>query len=240
MDTHAELRLSQKNDLLETSASAAEALLRGVGYSTFQNPVNGAAQLVEKTTGINVLDKVQMISPPDSSTELNQIAGRLGGFVGTGIHCFAMVKAGGAIAGSEWTAIGFRNRALATGALGAAFGGFLTPVAKNDGNFWSNRAENAVVGLAAMSSLSILHGPTRLPGEPTFRLKELGACGVIGFAGTAFAELGGHPANWKKIQWWPAEPGHKLNEQELAEAQPKLTVFLGNNVRPISDLHRYP
>ncbi len=219
--------------------------LRGLAYSTIQNPINGAAQLADKTLGTNSLPKVQLIDAPDSTSESNGVAGKLGGLVGTGIHCFGMMAIGGRLAGSELTVAGFKHRALTTGAMGALYGGVLTPVGNDEGNFWRNRAENTLIGatgLAAMSVIRTVTGDMGLPreaiqgnslGRTTFKPMAV-------FVAGATAEILA-PRNWSRVEWWPAvrEPDAPAPAAEEIESNRLLFgVFLGNKVRPVSELQR--
>lgn len=214
-------------------------LLRSIGYSTLQNPVNGLAQLVDRTTGTDLLPKVQFIDSPSKDTLATESASALGGMVGTIIHCGVMVGIGSRIGGSEFSLNGFRNRAIATGAMGAAYGGIFTPVTNEDGNFTRNRLENTVVGAAGLTLMSPLGAFKRMPGEP-FRLGKVAVAPLL-LISTGMVVEAVSPKNWSKLEWFPSvkEPGapeHKLTDEELKALRPRAPVFVGPKTSDISEL----
>ncbi len=142
--------------------SSAESFVRAVLYTGIQTPINGAAQLFDRS-GEN-LPNIQLINPPKEQG----LAANLGSAAASTAHVAAMLYLGHKIGGPVTDLSAFAKRGAANATLGAAYGGLLTPVDSN-GNFAQARIENAVaggVGMAGMSLYSSFYRDTLGKGVP--------------------------------------------------------------------------
>ena len=149
------LELSKSSLLVAPQESALENYLHSAVYATIQTPLNGAAQLIDKAAGTELLPKVQFIEAP----AYQGLASELGALTGTGIHCAAMLSVGHAIGGPLTNLNAGIKRAAICGGMGAAYGGVFTPAGSQE-NSTGERLQNTLngaVGLAGMSGFLSLY-----------------------------------------------------------------------------------
>lgn len=155
MSNFENVSLSKNRELLQKDENAAETFLRSAVHTGLQTPLNGAAQLMDRSTGTNILPNVQFIDAPVKEST----AANLGSATATVGHCALMLAAGHKIVGPVDSVGAFSQRALLTGGMGALYGGVFTPVG-NDGDFLKSRFSNALsgsAGLAGMSAMTSLY-----------------------------------------------------------------------------------
>jgi hypothetical protein len=241
MDRESEGFRLVSTDTLQARDNFAQAFLKGAFHGTIQSPINGAAQLTDRVLGTDILPRVQIMEPPDKSSMANEAAGILGNLAGTAVHVGGMLYLGGKLGGSELTRAGFRNRAIATGLLGAAYGGVFTPVGNDDGNFWATRAERTLVGGAALALMSPMHGLTSNMGLPKEAWTRPGMRDFVGkpMLFTTFGLVADcvAPSNWTKLQWWP-DDDWAARQQEPAKENPIKSGTFVRRIRPVSELQR--
>lgn len=161
---------------LEQSDSSSPLSLVGEGvhsalYSAVQSPVSGVAQLIDKTTGTNLMPSVQIIDAP-SHAEFGSAkwhAQTIGGAAGM-IAPFMLARSGSKAvlgrAGLAYEASSLvaptanmitRARQLAvleSATAGFVFDSVMKPVEDGEGNFWAARLKHGTVGALTFGGLT--------------------------------------------------------------------------------------
>lgn len=147
--------LASNRELLnnnQENESSAATFVRSFVYAGLQNPINGAAQLLDKSTGSNTLPNLQFIDAP----KYNTLASDLGGAAASMAHSFAMLATAHKLGGPVNDVAAFAKRTAIAGGLGTFYGGVLTPTYAQygDNGFAASRLENAFIGGAGMAGMS--------------------------------------------------------------------------------------
>ncbi len=212
---------SQKN-ALGSSLDVVEEAVHSALYSGAQQPYDGVRQLVNHVTSHAVLPDIKVVDAPKEA-EFGSVkwhAQQIGGALGAAVP-FLAINAGmrglGSpllAAASESTGLRLATSVAIGGTSGALYEGLFHPVS-DGGDFWSQRAKNAMVGgvtFATMSGaqegLASLRGSALNP-EYSFLSKSLssklidgGASGVLGGVVNAEASSiadGKGAADWKSV-----------------------------------------
>lgn len=213
--------LDQKNDLLEaplreTPVDLLACAGRAAAYSMVQSPLDGAAQLLDKTTGSKFLPSLHLMDAP-SETQFASAkwhAQQIGSAAGMALPFLILHKGVSNFSRSalELTLGGASARHLGKSAgksiidsalTGAAYGGIFTPVSSDD-DFYKARWKESAIGAATFATFtgasSALKGFDRV--SPKANLKEIQSfknaviaglpAGAVCAEGRSLAESGKH------------------------------------------------
>lgn len=161
MDT----RLS-KTELLSTEKQPGwvEEFARSAAYSGLQSPLKGLAQIVDKSVGTQLMDKVTFMDAPKESAFMSGTwhAQQLGAMVGMTAP-FLLLHKGvgkcgnlmlGKLEQTAATDVLVRRAVLESAVSGAAFEGLCRPVGPQEDNFLKARVGHAIVGAATFGVLT--------------------------------------------------------------------------------------
>lgn len=176
--------LTRSQDLLGKNSSAVERtfeipLINAAAYQLIQTPLDAVAQVIDKTSGTNILPSLRIIQPMQKAEfgTGDWYQQQIGGALGSLPYLMAIHKVTrGALADKMLTAdtklmvaagvkVGLSGAAqlarlelASAGITGLAYGGLLTPVRPEDmattGSMLEAKAANAAVGAGAFLTLS--------------------------------------------------------------------------------------
>ena len=142
-----------RNELLnqQQQESSVETFVRSALYAGIQNPINGAAQLMDRSTGTNLLPNLQFVDAPKE----NSSAANLGATAASLGHAALMLSVAHKAGGPANDFSSFAKRTGIAAGLGTFYGGVLTPT--SNPNFIAGRLENAMIGGTGMAGMSAFH-----------------------------------------------------------------------------------
>lgn len=165
------VREPNSSESRNTVASFVDNLVRSAQYVGLQSPLNGLVQLFDHR-GRSILPQVQWVTPPETPETYSSdwVAQQLGGGAAT-IAQFAaaafLLRGLGSTASRGSVALLSAERVAGSMAMGAFYGGFLTPV-DPEKDFWRQRFTNAAMGCASFGAMEGIGGLMSAIGRSSF------------------------------------------------------------------------